>query len=245
MKNYAIVYLVENDPTGQLMDVGDNPCFTVPPSWGFCHPDIRNLSELTENSRLLFIALVKEQKNIVKYFIKGYFRVKTKINVVEAYNRFKLRKNVIISASERTTEEKWSNKNIPSRLNLTAIPTFLTQISYQNRIFYHKSNDDHPVDNWKCRRIYNCKIESLKICSQKLVCIKERQNSELKRNYIVGHFKDNNDWNNLRVEWKEIADLISKPKTLKIKGSHRHQKIELRNDEFDTIIKHMNNKSCC
>jgi hypothetical protein len=244
MKNFALVYLVDNDPTGQLMDVGDDPCFTSPPTWGICRPDIRNSNDLSKDSRLLFIARVRE-KDSMKYYIKGYFRVQSKVNVVNAFNRFKNRKNVIISDFVRTQPEIFNDDNIKAMFSVSGLPEFLTQIEYQGKVFYHKSIDDHAVDNWKCRRIYNCKKSSLANCLKKNKCTKESQNFDLKENYIIGYFNDYKDWNKFRIEWCEIAELISKPVSLKIPKGNRHPEIELSNEEFDLIVKHMNNKGSC
>jgi hypothetical protein len=240
MKNFALVYLVDNDYSGLLIDVGNDPCFDNPPSWGICRPNIRNRKELDTGSRLLFIARVFKD-NLHKYYLKGYFKVKSKINIIEAHQYYCTRQNVIISTSIKCDNNKWDNKNWKkefSKKSFIEPPDFITQFKYLDKIFYQKTSDIHGVDNWKCRRIYNCKINSFKKCLEKNTCIKEL--SDLKKNYVLGEKTDFKDWSRLCVEWQEIAKLIDKSETL-MKGN-KHPEIELTNCEFDKIIKHMNSK---
>lgn len=243
MKNFALVYLVDEDPSGELMDIGNDPCFNCPPTWGICRPDIRNERELGIGSRLVFIARVYE-KNLRKYYLKGYFRIKEKINIIQAFNTYKSRQNVIISVNKKEINTKWDNdqwKSIFENSNLPGIPKFLRELNWNNETYFQKASDNHGIDNWKCRRIFNCNILTFKKCIDLQECIKESKNIQLKKNYLVGDAEDFKDWNKKRIEWKEIAPLIRKSDELM--KFNRHPEIELTDSEVNTIIEYMDHKS--
>lgn len=245
MKNFALVYLVDDDPTGHLLDVGNDPCFDCPPSWGICRPDIRNEKELGAGSRLLFIARVFVEKKR-KYYLKGYFKVKDKIDIIDAYYRFQNRQNIIISSNKSNLKVKWDNENwktIFKESKKCDLPVFLTEFKWNKKTYYQKESDNHGIDNWKCRRIFNCNILSFKRCLVNKKCIKESQIEELKKNYILGDRNTFKDWNQWRVEWKEIARLIGKSETLM--KANKHPEIELSDCEMDKIINYMNKIICC
>lgn len=253
MKNYALVYLVDDDPTNELKDTGNDPDFSSPPTWGICRPDIRNETEINEGSILLFIARVRTSGQN-KYFLKGFFEVAEKINIIQAYSRFGKRQNVIISTQKRQNENiDWGNTDwqdcfIQSKIK--EIPEFLKTVKNKGINYYQKDNDNHQLDNWKCRRIYNCKIESFRNCIANKYCQKEnelnenvinsKENPQLKNNYIVGDKDNYKDWSYLKVEWRKIASLIDKSENLMV--ANRHPEVILTDAEFAIIKEYMNKK---
>lgn len=238
MKNYALVYLVDDDSDGCLTDVGNDPCFDSPPSWGICRPDVRNEKEVREGSVLLFIARVFIDGER-KYFVKGYFRIKTKINVIEAYDLLGNRENIIISNEKAYSNEKWDNKTWEKHKNSKSdiTPIFLKEFKWNGQVYYQRKSDNHGVDNWKCRRIFNCYKPTFIDCLDKGFCQKEDGRSELKRNYILGDENEFKDWSKLRVQWKEIAKLIGKSDELIV--ANKHPEVELTDNEIetDTVLK--------
>lgn len=239
MKNFALVYLVDEDNENKLQDIADDPCFDKPPTWGICRPDIRNEKELKDGSYLLFIAR-KFINNERKYLLKGYFRVKSKIDIIEAYQHFGQRRNVIISSQQRKIPQtKWRNyewkRTLKQYILSETIPNFLKTLKVREFLFYQRDVDCHEIDNWKCRRIFNCNIRSFKNCVSSNKCIKELQNISFKKNYVVGDENDFADWNSLKIEWKEVAVLIKKKEDPMDKRNNRHPEIELTDSEFKTI----------
>jgi len=235
VKHFALVFLAEVDIQGKFVDAGDDPCFSNPPTWGICRPDIRNETGLVPGSNLLFIARVFERQ-IPKYYLKGFFRVSEKIDVVSAFRAFRQRRNIIISTSKRrVANEKWANKRWEDVCSETyqKIPKFLRCLKHNGTTYYQNDQDNHQIDNWKCRRVYNCNIKSFEKCVLEGQCLKESRS--LKKNYIVGD--DFQEWDHLKVEWKSIASLIGKSSDLMV--GNRHPEIELSIEEFLIVKTHM------
>ena len=237
MKNYALVYLVDEDPNGTLEDVGNDPDFSNPPTWGICRPDVRNQVGVTEGSILLFVARVKVNGSR-KYYLKGYFEVDRKIDVLEALKEFPHRRNVIVQESRfQTSRRDWHNKKwqelAEDVIGQGQIPEFLYSMNVEGRPYYQNSQDDHQVDNWKCRRVYNCMKGTFKKCVMANRCIREGHRSYLKENYVVGKTSTWQDWSEYRIEWQEVARQIGKPLSL-MKGK-RHPQLELTKDDISSI----------
>ena len=53
---------------GKIIDIGNDPCFDNPPSWGICRPPTRRAVKIGDT--LIFIAKVGNE-----YFLKGWFQV--------------------------------------------------------------------------------------------------------------------------------------------------------------------------
>ena len=242
-KNYALVYLVNNDVTGNLDDESRDPDFKNPPTLGKCRPDIRNSIYLNTGSKLLFIARIKVNRKS-RYFIKGYFKVSKKLNIIEAYEQFKDRKNIIITEKTRAeTNKHWDQSNWEEafkKYNLSEVPYFLNSFFMKDQYYYQKEDDEHGIDNWKCRRIYNCYIQTFRNCLSWNECIKQKNTRKLPVNYILGDSKDNYDYSDLRIEWYEIMNFLKKP--VKLMRGNTHPQIELNDGEFGSIISYIKSK---
>lgn len=237
VKHFVLVFLAEVDNSGKFVDPGNDPCFDRPPSWGICRPDIRNEKGLCPGSYLLFIACVKIN-GTRKYYLKGYFCVKEKIDVISAYNGFCGRSNVIISSRERKIpNEVWASKRWEQACfeNNQSIPEFMKRLKQGIDEYYQTDWDNHQIDNWKCRRIYNCNIKSFKKCIAEDRCLKDAHN--LKKNYVVGSENDYAEWDNLMVEWRSVSPMIDKPSELMV--GNRHPELEISLQDFLVIKNHM------
>ncbi|MEX3746534.1 hypothetical protein [Lysinibacillus xylanilyticus] len=95
----------------------------------------------------------------------------------EAFAQFPQRKNsliresnIILNTVENIKEGRKDSsvKNEIERIkNKTgSIPSILTTIRYNNKIYVQNPEDDHQVNNWKCRRIFNCYDRTMIKCLQ-------------------------------------------------------------------------------
>ena len=88
-KSYLIVFHGQF-VNRKIIDIGDDPCFDNPPSWGICRPPTRQSVKLGDT--LIFIGKVDNE-----YYLKGWFEVGKKLDYASALSEFPFRKNVIIS----------------------------------------------------------------------------------------------------------------------------------------------------
>jgi hypothetical protein len=212
---------------GKIIDIGDDPCFDSPPSWGICRPPTRRTVQ--RGDTLIFIAKVDNN-----YFLKGWFQVGDKLDYVSALKRFPSRQNVIISSTASTKAIRWRYKkleNIYATTHGQTIPNFLLDLQSADGLFYQSQVDEHEVDNWKCRRIFHCRSKQFEKCISTNSCFKN--GSALKtdeyKNYVVA---DPNHWadlDNLKITFDEIAKATNFPKPIRTpKGQHN----VLRFDDF-------------
>ena len=238
--NYLLVYKVDQHSIDNLQDVGDDPCFDCPPSWGICRPDVRNSKNLHVGSYLIFIANINKQ-----YFVKGYFKVSAIVDIIGALEKFPNRQNVIISATDsKVLKLPWNYRNrhdIWKNTGRKRNPKFLRKFIHNNIPYYQRTNDGHQIDKWKCSGIFNCYISTFEKCAVKNKCIKENTGLPLKKNYIIGSKTEYCDWNQLRVEWHEIASYINKPEIL-MNNAHRHNEIPISIKEVRKLISYMSKR---
>lgn len=243
MKNYALVYHAD-EANSDLSDFGNDPDFNNPPTWGICRPNVRNQKQVGDGSYLFFIARIGN-KSSRKYYLKGYFQVKEKIDVVEALRRFGDRRNVILCKEKRMNRNiRWRNKrwlDASKDIYGAEVPPFLNKIQVDCEDFYQNPNDDHEIDNWKCRRIFNCNMQSFKKCLKENGCLKEGLKNNLIRNYVVGRKSNWADWSKHKVEWKTIAELFGLNKNLM--KANKHPEIPLSKGQSENIIALMENKN--
>jgi hypothetical protein len=187
-----------------MVDISDDPCFRNPPTWGICRPPTRKV--IDKGDYLFFFAYYKISD---QYYFKGYFKVGEKISYINAFKRFKNRLNVII------TDKKYKNKNANWRYrdlkktyenkNGTQIKKWLTTIQVQEGIFYQNPNDNHEIDNWKCRRIFHCQSDQFKNCILRDKCLKDKISLMEYKNYVVA---DNKNWADLGHLWIDLPTFL-------------------------------------
>jgi len=204
---------------GKIIDIGDDPCFENPPSWGICRPPTRRAVKLGDT--LIFIAKVGND-----YFLKGWFQVGHKLDYVSALAQFPLRKNVIISKQPSTHPIKWRYKKLQKSYidkHENTIPNFLIEINSANGTFYHSQSDDHETDNWKCRRIFHCRSKQFDKCNLENSCLKSGLSLTVDeyKNYVVADTNQWDDLDSLRITFDEIANATNFPIPIKTpKGQH-------------------------
>jgi hypothetical protein len=66
-KSYLIVFHGTFD-NNRIIDIGEDPCFDNPPTWGICRPNYRRSIEVGYN--LVFLAKIEDD-----YYLKGWFKV--------------------------------------------------------------------------------------------------------------------------------------------------------------------------
>lgn len=204
---------------GKLIDIGDDPCFDSPPSWGICRPPTRRAVKLGDI--LIFIAKVDND-----YFLKGWFKVGLKLDYFSALRDFPTRQNVIISTEPSTHHIKWRYKKLKDSYCKTygqTKPEFLIQLNSANGTFYHSQTDCHEIDNWKCRRIFHCTSKQFEKCILANICLKRNSaiTDDKYKNYVVADEKEWEDLDYLKITFDEIVKATSFPIPIRTpKGQH-------------------------
>lgn len=204
---------------GKIIDIGNDPCFDNPPSWGICRPPTRRAVKIGDT--LIFIAKVGSE-----YFLKGWFQVGDKLDYVSALNKFPSRQNVIISTTPSTHPIKWRYKDLQNNYSKThgqTTPNFLIDLNSTNGTFYHSQTDDHETDNWKCRRIFHCTSKQFEKCITTNSCLKSSSTltADEYKNYIVAEPNQWADLDSLRITFEEIVKATKFPTPIRTpKGQH-------------------------
>jgi len=220
---------------GKIIDIGDDPCFDNPPSWGICRPPTRRSVKLGDT--LIFIAKVDND-----YFLKGWFQVGSKLDYASALNIFPKRQNVIISATPSKHLIKWRYKNLQKSYYKThgqTTPSFLIDLNLTSGNFYHSQTDDHETDNWKCRRVFHCTSNQFEKCIVANSCLKSSSSltADEYKNYVVA---DTNQWadlDSLRITFNEIVKVTNFPTPIRTpKGQHNVLRFDDYKEKLFTFI---------
>lgn len=224
----------------KIQDVTEDPCFEKVPSWGICRPPTRRSINIGDN--LFFVAYYKE---LEKYYVKGWFEVGEKISYFDALNRFPIRRNVIISLKESSARNtKWRYREARNEtfthFGNNNIPEWLEQINVSEGTFYQNPEDDHEIDNWKCRRIFHCKTANFRDCIQKNTCLKNNVSFEDYKNYIVSSQTNWVDVGSKLIRYNTLKDATGFTKSLRTpKGQHN----VLRCDDYkNSFIEFLRNQ---
>lgn len=193
------------------MDIGDDPCFDDPPTWGICRPPTRRSVQVGTN--LFFVAYVAPNQ----YLVKGWFQVGEKISYIEAQNRFPNRANVIIrrlpnnQPLERVIQNRQLNWRYPERQQayigskLLKVPDFLYRTISNNDVYFQNPADEHEIDNWKCSRIFLCRTNQFLECIVQSRCHKEGEILQPRyHNYVVAHQSNWIDIGTHRLTWADV-----------------------------------------
>lgn len=225
---------------GKIIDLGDDPCFDNPPSWGICRPPTRRA--VKPGDTLIYIAKVSND-----YFLKGWFEVGSKIDYVSALNKFPARQNVIISRTPSCHPIKWRYKHLRTSYSNThglKTPKFLIDLNSTNQTFFQSPTDDHETDNWKCRRIFHCTSKQFEKCITANSCLKSGSAlvDNKYKNYVVA---DPNKWadlDSLRITFDEIVKATNFPIQLRTpKGQHNVLQFDDYKQKLFTFIESRKN----
>ncbi len=233
-KTFLIVFhgQIENS---KIVDIGDDPCFDSPPSWGICRPPTRKSVE--PGDTLIFIAKLDSN-----YLLKGWFEVGDKLDYVSAMNRFPNRQNVIISKTPSTHPVKWRYDKLKKNYYKThgqTEPKFLIELNCAEGTFCHSQRDDHETDNWKCRRIYHCRAKQFEKCITANDCLKSSSSivSDEYKNYVVAGETQWEDLDSLRITFDEIVKATSFPTPIRTpKGQHNILRFDDYKEKFFDLI---------
>lgn len=225
-KSYLVVFhgqIVK----GKIIDIGNDPCFDNPPSWGICRPPTRRSLKLGDT--LIFIAKINSQ-----YFLKGWFQVGNKLDYVSALKQFPNRQNVIISTTPSTHPIKWRYKNLQksyNKKNGQSIPKFLQYIYSTTETFYQNHLDDHEIDNWKCRRIFHCRAKQFEKCISANTCFKNFTflTADEYKNYVIADINHWEDLDYLKITFDDIVKVTNFPTPIR---TPKHQHNVLRFDAY-------------
>lgn len=233
-KTFLIVFhgQIKND---KIVDIGNDPCFDSPPSWGICRPPTRKSTK--PGDTLIFIAKIDSC-----YLLKGWFEVGDKLDYILALNRFPNRQNVIISKTPSTHPVKWRYKELENSYANTHVqtePKFLIEINCAEGTFYQSQIDDHETDNWKCRRIYHCRAKQFKKCIIENDCLKSNSSilSEEYKNYVVANETRWEDLDSLKITFDEITEATGFIKPIRTpKGQHNVLRFDDYKEKFFDFI---------
>jgi hypothetical protein len=222
---------------GKLIDIGDDPCFQSPPTWGICRPNVRG-SWIHEGDTLVFLCCINHTN---EYFLKGWFEVGELITYPEALQRFPERSNVIVSStsSSKVATCTKDNRKKLSKLYLDeSPPEFLARIKSKQGNFYHAHGDNHCTDEWKCKRIFRCNYKKFDKCLELNTCLKDDADMEEYAHYVVSHPTLWEDVDNLRISIGDIENCLGWSKKLK---TPKHQHNALRIDLYmNSLMKLIN-----
>jgi len=243
-KSYLIVFHGDYDKFCQekkIIDISDDPCFDKLPTWGICRPPTRKSIDIGD--KMFFVAFYKKTK---EYYLKGWFTVGEKISYTEALERFPQRLNVIISTTKRQKKNTcWRYKELETNFKNKygdTIPDWLISIKTEQGTFYQSGNDNHKIDNWKCRRIFHCTSKQFNKCISNNCCEKDGNSLEQYKNYIVSH----------RSNWQDIGSKLINFNSFKKqtgvnlnlctpKGQHNVLSVDFSLLEFTNFFQNINN----
>jgi len=231
--SYLCVFHAAEGMEDDVRDLGEDPDFRNPATWGICRPNTRRAVQL--GSHVFFLGFLR---NPTRYLIKGWLRVGEKIGYVEALERFGDRPNVILrdrdhaeSASRR--QPYWKNEELRAQSEAWygPEPSWLATIKVGSRVFVQNPADEHELDNWKCQRMFMCQRRQFERCLRAGICQRESEFPTLS-GYIVA-----SEWRDIgprRVPWEAIA--VSRLPSERLRtpyGQHNHQL--LTDDEVATL----------
>ncbi|TWR30473.1 hypothetical protein FPZ43_05905 [Mucilaginibacter pallidiroseus] len=224
-KSYLAVFIAEVDDL-LIKDVGDDPCFANPPTWGICRPPTRRMLKVGDT--MFFLG---KRNNV--YILKGWFEVGEKIDYISALSRFPKRANVIIGNQHRNkANQSWRHIFAPENTNELR---FLKEIDVKEGVYYQSQTDEHQLDNWKCRRIFHCNKNQFTNCLSNLYCqksgvsIKEKTYS----NYVVANPEKWDDVAYLNIDLSEMSAAIGFNKPVR---TPYNQHNVLHFDEYKTSL---------
>lgn len=231
-KNFICIFKADPSNKDDVVDKMDDPCFLPPcPTWGICRPNTRKAVE--KGSFIIFLGHYPNGD----YLVKGLIRVGGKINYVDASKQFPNRKNtlikqsdIILNTSVKIKDRKNRNikKDIENEIerikNRTGeYPEILTTIKYNNMNYVQGPEDDHELDNWKCRRIFNCQDRTILKCLKQQACKKESKFPSIKEYVVADYWYD---VGKLRIPWLEICPESLKETKLKTRyNQHNHRSL--------------------
>lgn len=238
-KTFLIVFHGQIN-NGKIVDIGDDPCFNSPPSWGICRPQTRQA--VNSGDTLIFIAKVDTD-----YFLKGWFQVAGKLDYPSALHLFPNRHNVIISTTPSNHPIEWRYRERKKKyLNEygQGRPNFLLDLQTETETFYQSSTDEHEIDNWKCSRILHCNKNQFANCVIKNSCLKNGVSLKDKKykNYVVADANGWEDLDSLRSTFDEIAIATNFKKAIRTpKGQHNVLRFDDHKEKFFTFIENKKN----
>lgn len=233
-KNYLCVFHA-NWIDAELKDISDDPCFDPVPTWGICRPPYRKSIDVGD--RLFFVGYVKSEN---KYYVKGWFEVGEKISYDQALVRFANRSNVIISKTRNERNDKWRYSDLEKYFEKSSYKDleFLKVIKSQEGIFFQNPNDDHEIDNWKCRRIFHCRADKFKNCVDFGECQLNGISLRLYSNYIVANPEEWAEYSKIKCDFDEIRDMTGFYKQLRTPMG-QHNVLKLTDLEINKMIEHL------
>jgi hypothetical protein len=202
-KHYLCVFQIDKKIGTEIRDVGSDPDFSAPePTWGICRPNIR--SAVSKGSYIVFVGYYPGERDFKPYKLKGWLCVKEKITYIEALRRYPYRRNVIIRDKKdvrKVQDWKWNGKRPEG---LSGELKFLTDIDVDNTIYTRNPDDDHGIDNWKCRRLFMCKKDQIAKCYEKQKCEPKKDFMKL-ADYVVGDYSNSLDLGCRNIDWNFVA----------------------------------------
>jgi len=189
VRHYLCVFYGDRRIVDDVVDLGNDPDFSPPsPTWGICRPHVRS-RWVKPGSTVVFVGFYAPDT----YLFKGWMTVSQIISYPEALARFPTRQNVIIRRSDRSqpaaAKPNWYDRRardaVEKRCGSREPPAFLREIHTPDGVLIQNPDDEHEVDNWKCRRMFLDNRKQLMKCIAAWQCLREAEFGSLS-GYVVG-----------------------------------------------------------
>jgi hypothetical protein len=200
--NYLCVFYADESTVDDVRDLGLDPDFADPPTWGICRPNVRRAVQ--PGSTVVFVGYLRTSK---RYLMKGWLRVGQKINYLDALDRFPDRLNVIVRRPAGRPSRRpatWYRPGFQQEAEhrFGTEPSWLGTIKVGETILVQNPDDDHEIDNWKCNRIFMCQTNQFERCLHEGACLREQAFPDF-HTYVVA-----DEWfdaGRLLVSWDNVA----------------------------------------
>jgi hypothetical protein len=200
--DYLCVFYADEATKDDVRDLGQDPDFSDPPTWGICRPNVRRAVQ--RGSYVLFIGYLRISKI---YLVKGWLRVGQKISYLDALDRYPERLNVIVRESSGRPSRRratWYRPKyqLEAERRFGTDPAWLGKVRVGERILVQNPDDEHEIDNWKCNRIFMCRTRQFERCLHAGACQRELEFPDF-RTYVVA-----DQWHDAGrrlLRWDEVA----------------------------------------
>jgi hypothetical protein len=236
MNHYLSVFHTADDITTEIRDLGDDPFFSDEfATWGICRPQVR-AKWVKVGTQIIFIGYHKKTD---VYYLKGFFKVGEKVDLIEALRRYPRNKNVIISkTNDKEENNSWRDKR-KKKMVLEKfgehIPEFLKTINFKGEEYRQNKVDSHEIDNWKCQRIFLCNFKQFCKCVKEGNCEKENT-FDVQRGYAIA--SEWEDYSRFRLQWTDVYPESFKSRSLRT-PKFQHNVMKISHDDIIELKKNI------
>ncbi len=225
-RHYLCVFIRDAAVFHDVVDLTQDPDFSVPPTWGICRPHVR-ARWVDVGSKVVFLG---RDPAATSYVVKGIITVGEKISYRDALSRFPTRENVIVRAGRPPTRPNvtWKRK----KLTTSPTPDFLVRIGSGSNELHQNPTDQHEIDNWKCQRMFLCQERQLRSCLAAKVCQRDGVFDQLTGYIVAASWID---VGSRLLDWDAVRPKAWGQRKLRTpKG--QHNALEISQSDIDELI---------